>query len=201
MFNLIVKDPRRTPPKRAALDRVTRLVAVRPRTCCAVWQRVGLSIVPGNTQAALGELSETTEDSSGCQQKSYPELPEVLRNRAQPRISQTSVNEARFRSHSLRAKAPYADSPAQSSLLDCSLWKALPSGRRRLRRTPRLALMLNYCGLKATPAKLKFPTTQLLYQSSTPNAILTSQWHPKISRNQPLATRPRVSIAGYERNC
>src|SRR5271170_2436092 len=70
MFNLIVKDPRRTPPERAALDRVTRLVAVRPRTCCAVWQRVSLSIVPGNTQAALGELSETIEDSSGCQRKS-----------------------------------------------------------------------------------------------------------------------------------
>ena len=69
MFNLIVKDPRRTPPERAALDRVTRLVAVRPRTCCAVWQRVSLSIVPGNTQAALGELSETIEDSSGCQRK------------------------------------------------------------------------------------------------------------------------------------
>jgi hypothetical protein len=35
MFNLIVKDPRRIPPERAALDQGIRSLAACPRTCCA----------------------------------------------------------------------------------------------------------------------------------------------------------------------
>jgi hypothetical protein len=34
MFNLIVKDPRRIPPERAALDQGIHSLAVCPRTCC-----------------------------------------------------------------------------------------------------------------------------------------------------------------------
>jgi hypothetical protein len=39
MFNLIVKDPCRTPPERAALDQGIRSQAARPRTCCAAYIR------------------------------------------------------------------------------------------------------------------------------------------------------------------
>src|SRR5271163_3372827 len=69
MFNLIVKDPRRTPPGRAALDQgLTPLEAVRPRTCCAVLA-ASVHRTSCNAQAALGELSESIEDSSPSQQK------------------------------------------------------------------------------------------------------------------------------------
>ena len=37
MFNLIVKDPRRFPPERAALDQGIRSLAACPRTCCAAY--------------------------------------------------------------------------------------------------------------------------------------------------------------------
>ena len=69
MFNLIVKDPRRTPPRRAALDQgLTPLEAVRPRTCCAVLA-ASVSRLASIAQAALGELFETIEDHHQSQQK------------------------------------------------------------------------------------------------------------------------------------
>jgi hypothetical protein len=37
MFYLIVKDPRRIPPERAALDQGIRSLAACPRTCCAAF--------------------------------------------------------------------------------------------------------------------------------------------------------------------
>ncbi len=70
MFNLIVKDPRRIPPGRAALDQGSpRPEAARPRTCCAVMSARRL-ILPDNAQAALGELSKGIELLPGCQQES-----------------------------------------------------------------------------------------------------------------------------------
>ena len=69
MFNLIVKDPRRTPPKAGRFGSgLTRLVAVRPRTCCAVLRRV-CKYYACIAQAALGELSESIEVQPPCQHK------------------------------------------------------------------------------------------------------------------------------------
>jgi hypothetical protein len=61
MFYLIVKDPRRIPPERAALDQGIRSLAACPRTCCAAfsWSLGGSSV--------LSAFTESIEISGGCQ--------------------------------------------------------------------------------------------------------------------------------------
>ena len=61
MFNLIVKDPRRIPPERAALDQGIRSLAACPRTCCAAFRGVM------KDSSVLSAFTESIEISGGCQ--------------------------------------------------------------------------------------------------------------------------------------
>ncbi len=138
-----------------------------------------------SAQAALGELSESIEDSSPSQQKLLIILWILLTQPTeagtpylafemwalfpkgtflQPSHQSQSKGLQPMREISIihhtalnlkhlpigianrRAKALHADSLRSIFPMDCSRWKALPSGRRRLRRTPPLRLTLDSAG-------------------------------------------------------
>jgi hypothetical protein len=122
MFNLIVKDPCRIPPERAALDQGIRSLAACPRTCCAAYGGYNL-----RSTSVFTRIYQTYRSFWKLSRNLFTGFLPVFPDCAGSIKFERSAQNGCASAHAVLAGNIAQEGISLDYTMDCSLWKVLPS--------------------------------------------------------------------------